>query len=252
MPTAAKSDPADDRPVAPTPPTDPFAWDPDPLVVVSRRGRIVMFPADLLREEPSDEQVKSWTTWKETRAEERDEKQLVFHPGVNFVACRTSAFHYLHHAANVVAGSTAPPPPDALRTVALATTGADLLAGPMSGNLDRDTGKVRPDRLRAAFERVLAFLQTHRAPRSPDLWNPPNGFDAPELMLLPLSEVLTGKTEQGQQAKNIVETTLQSFRRTNDAALIVGALHDYAIRSRPAANIMAECRRWAQRKQVRA
>src|SRR5574338_1579436 len=90
MASTAKIDPPTDS----TPTADPFAWDPDPMVLVSRRNRVVVVPTDILRGEMSPEQVKRWSTpiSEIGQVGSRQERQVAFVAGVNFLGAHTSVW----------------------------------------------------------------------------------------------------------------------------------------------------------------
>lgn len=228
-------------------PPDPFAWQPDPVVVVSRRNRVLAYPADLVKGDPTPEQVKRWTN-PEARAEHRNDKMLALIAGVNFIGCRTSSWAYLH----TQQGQQPQGPPQDSQQVLVwpqMSQHADI-SNPRSGNVDRETGRLRPDKVQAIVMRILDYIQ---ARVQPDLWTTPDGYDAPELMMMPLSQVLQQKGDAGQQAHEVAHKAIsgQYLRRMPIEVMTpLGALHDYAMRIRGGAGIVTVCRQWAQRKKV--
>lgn len=234
----------------PTPPADPFAWDPDPLVLVSRRHRSLTFPAALLRGEMSDDAVRRYLEPPKDPGAVgmREEKTLGLLAGVNFLGTRTTSWALLRtqpqHA------PTGGPDPNTMITVWPYCTGHDVVSAKGGPNWDREAGKVRPDGIRATLLRVLAFCRQYRPADAVDLWTTADGFDAPELSLLRLSEVFRQHTPAGRDAHVSVTAAIPHLRRTDEVLPQLGALHDYAVRDRAGSGIMQACRQWAQRKRV--
>lgn len=226
--------------------SDPFEWDRDPVVLVSRRNRVLVFPGALLSRDPTADEVKRWTTpideaHPEARTEPLDLKMLSLQAGVNFLGAYTSSWAY-----RTTDGRAAPqgaPQPHLMTLLWPYTNGRESVVGPLSGNIDRDVQRVRPDRVRAVLRRVIDYCQAHRAPTDVDLWTTPDGYDAPELQLMPLSEVFSQKGE-GAQAHVTAFNSIRHLRATRDTIATLGGLHDYAVRSRSGQAIMTECRRW--------
>lgn len=224
---------------------DLFAWDPDPVVVVSRRPRVLYFPPDLLLRDATDKDVALWTSdrWSATQ-----NKQLALGAGVTFLGCYTSSWAY--HSTAPGHAPKGPPPPDKCILVQPYTLASATMSQRGSGNVDPETGRLIPSRVNAALRRVMAFQEQHA---SPYLFTAPDGYDAPELMLLPLSEVFTQKTERGQQAHTTILTTIPHLRANRHETMTpLGALHDYAIKFRTTAGrpIVDACRVWAARKKI--
>lgn len=234
---------ADDTPEAPR--ADLFAWDPDPVVVVSRRPRVLYFPPDLLSREPTEADVALWTSdrWSSTQ-----NKMLAIGAGVTFLGCYTSSWAYL--STTMGHAPKGPPPPDKCILVQPYTFASSVLTSRTSGNVDPETGRLIPARVNAALRRVIDYHQQHE---NPHLFRATDGYDAPELMLLPLSEVFSQRTERGQQAHTTVLTTIPHLRAVrHDVMTPLGALHDYALKHKTRAGepIVAACRAWAARKKI--
>lgn len=229
---------------------DPFAWDPDPVVLVSRRNRVLTFPAALLRGEMSDDAVKRYMDpMRDIGAVgTREEKMLALVAGVNFLGTRTTSWGLLKTQPNHA--PTGAPDPNAMITVWPFCSGHDLVTTKGGPNWDREVGKVLPSGIRAALMRVLDFCRKHRPADASDLWATADGFDAPELSLLKLSEVFRQNTPAGRDAHVSVVNAIPHLRRTPEVLAPLGALHDYAVRDRAGAGIMMACRQWAQRKKV--
>lgn len=228
-------------------PADPFAWDPDPLVLVSRRNRALYFPGALLRGEATPEQVKAWTN-PEALSTSRDEKHLALFAGVNFLGAFTSSWLYRQHD-----GRSAPqgaPPLDMRVLLFPDTNGRDVLMRPSTGIVDRDTNRLRPDKIRETIGRVLDYHRKHLSHGDDNLWAADDGFEAPELVLMSLSQVFSQAGPAAADAHTTAVQSIRFLRRTRESAAIIGALHDYAIRSRSGAAIVAECRQWWARKKL--
>lgn len=224
---------------------DLFAWDPDPVVVVSRRPRVLYFPTDLLLREPTEADVAKWTadTWPATL-----NKPIAVGAGVTFLGTYTSSWAYL--SATPGNAPKGPPHPEKMRLVQPYTLASSVMSQRGSGNVDPETGRLIPSRVNAALRRVMDFQEKHV---SPHLFTAPDGFDAPEIMLLPLSEVFTQRTERGQQAHTTVLTTIQHLRAVRHEVMTpLGALHDYAMKFKTRAGepIVNACRAWAARKKI--
>jgi hypothetical protein len=223
---------------------DPFAWDPDPLVLVSRRGRALYFPGALLRAPATDAQVKTWTA-TEARTGERDEKHVALLAGVNFLGALTSTW-----ALRAVVGHNVPtgaPAPDKCALLWPYTSGHDRVTGVASGNVDRETGRLRPDRVQAAILRVLEYHRAHADTEG--LWSPQDAFDAPELAIMRLSELFRQASPEASAAHSATIAAIKFARRTPDVTATLGGLHDYAVRAHASA-IFGECRQWWARKKL--
>lgn len=230
---------------APEAMVDPFAWEPDPVVLVSRRPRSIVFPADLLRGEPTAEQVKRWNTPPTDigQAAHRTDAMMAILPGVNFLGTFTSSWLLRTHDGRMA--PQGPPPPDKCAVFYPSSpNGRDLIDGQRSGNRDRETGRLRPDKVRAIVDRVLKYCREHRAPTDLDLWSTMDGFDAPELQALRLSELFRQNSQEAAHAHASVTAAIPHLRRTQEHAAVLGALHDYALRDRAGSAILAACRRW--------
>lgn len=251
MPLSRNADPVD--PDTTEPPFDPWAWDPDPVVVVSRRPRVLYFPPDLLLREPTEADVKRWTSangsgggdiaWSSTL-----NKQLALGAGVTFLGAYTSSWAY--HTTAPGHAPKGPPPPDKMLLVQPYTFASATMSAPGSGNVDPETRRLLPHRVHAALRRVLDYHEKHA---SPHLFRALDGHDAPEVMVLPLSEVFSQRTERGQQAHTTVLVTIPHLRANRHEVMTpLGALHDYAIKFKTRAGdpIVTACRQWAARKKI--
>jgi hypothetical protein len=237
-------------PPADAPPPDPFAWEPDPMVVVSRRNRSIMFPTALLRGPMSVDDIKRYLEPPRdvNAVGNRDEKMLSLHAGVNFIGCRTST--WLLRSADGRGAPVGPPPDDKCALLWPYTNGHNIVSDSRSGNVDRETGRLRPDRVREAVLRVVEFSRAHRHPTDDDLWTAADGFDAPELQLLRISDIFRQRGQEAAHAHASVLAAIPYLRRTPDVIAVLGALHDYAVRDRAGAGIVAACRTWWAKKKL--
>lgn len=231
------------------PPPDPFAWESDPTVLVSRRSRILMFPQALVERTPSAAEVAAWYAPDAGAHRTRSEQMLSIHAGVTFLGAYTTSWDYLHTTPGHA--PTGAPRPDKCLLVRPMTKVE--LTDPRSGNVDPETRRLIPAKVRAILHRIVGYLKDQKLSGAHDLFTAPDGFDAPELMLLPLSEVIEQRTERGQQAHAMVINTIPHLRRDpQHVATPLGALHDYALRARHnrGAAIVAACRTWAARRKI--
>jgi len=242
MPQAEKTPPPTDTTHA-----DPFAWDPDPLVLVSRRPRILYFPRVLAQREATDRDYQQWREPGST-ALHRQEEQMAVGAGVTFLGCYTTSWADLETARG---HATAVPNSVKMILVEPFTRAHDLIA---RNNRDPSSGRLIPTGVQAVYHRILRHHQREAQDGRCGALNPwatQDGFDAPELQMLRLSEVFSQRTEAGQHAHATVTTTIKYLRRNpHESVTPLGALHDYAIRSRAGAAVLEECRRWAVAKKI--
>lgn len=224
---------------------DHRAWDPDPVVVVSRRNRILHYPGALLRGDVSAEQRARWFAMPDEFAaaspallRNQDPRDLELNYGVTFLGTFTSCWKY-RAADDRNIPRSAPPEGDRVLVEPASRHGRPLMT--TAAFRDPDTGDRIPALVAAAWARVLAHLRDERG-EAHRLFVPGEAYDAPEIAVLPLSEVLRQTTEAGRLA---YPTVLDAAERCKDLAHL-GALHDYAVRERSAAAITAACRRRAQ------
>lgn len=234
---------------------DPFAWDPDPVVLVSKRPRRLYFPRLLIDRDPTTDEIKAWTTPPDplpngaTRPgphlpSVRQDQWIVAQTGVTFLGTFSTSWADL-----LTVPGHAPALPNMQRAIlAQPVTQAQAAIIGNPANKDHATGRMRPDKVRTIFERVFRYLREHRHPSTPDLWTSVDGYDAPEMMLLPLSELFTQSTAAGQHAHAMVFKSIPHLRRVvHETVAPLGVLHDYAIRSRSggASAILGQCRAMA-------
>ena len=232
-----------------TPPKDPWAWNDNPTVVVSRRTRIIQFPGALLRG-PVDEATQSaWlrdpgdprNEYDAGLARNQDRRDLVLSMGVTFLGEFTSSWLYRTHETRDMPRQA--PPPD--RCTLLEPFGRNAFQALQGAAVkDPETARRRPDKVREAWHRVLGFLRRddNEARR---LFVAEDGFDAPDVMVLPLREALTASTDLGRHANAALLDALNPRAHIKDFAHL-GGLHDYAVRERQASNVRDACRVRAQ------
>lgn len=250
MPTLARMPLVEKNPTpTDTAPADPFAWDPDPLVLVSRRARILYFPKVLATRDATEKERAQWRG-EESSSVRRQEEQISVNAGVTFLGCYTTSWADLDTAQGNARGV---PDPSKMILVEPFTRARDLITGDRS-NRDQATGRLLPARVQAIYRRIFEY---HRAEaeagrtgaRNP--WETENGFDGPEMQLIRLSDVFAQRTEAGQQAHATITATIPHLRRNpHESVTPVGALHDYAIRHRGGRSILDACRTWAVRKKI--
>lgn len=212
---------------------DPFAWDPDPTVLVARKSYRLYFPRPLVERALTEAEAASM----------KPDQWVAVQAGVTFLGTLSTSWADLTtipgHASTV---------PDMRRAVLAqpATQAQQTITSPAARNKDAATGRLRPDKVRAIFDRVFSYLKDHRHPTATDLWTSVDGFDAPELVILPLSELFKQNTDRGQQAHAAVFTAIPHLRRVpHETVTPLGVLHDYAIRasrSGGATAILGACR----------
>ena len=243
MPLVEKNPPAEA-------PADPFAWDPDPVVLVSRRPRILYFPHVLLEREATADELKRWSADDEqnTPTRRRDE-QFGIQAGVTFLGTYTTSWADME--TRFGQASSGPAHGARMLLVEPFVRGRESIVNNRE-NRDASTGRLIPARVNAIYMRILRYHREQKpASGALDMWTPGDGFDAPELQLVRLSEVFSQKTEAGQQANATIMATIKHLRRDpHEVVTPLGALHDYAIRHRQGMNIVEECRKWAVAKKV--
>ena len=217
---------------------DPWAWQPaeQVMVLVSKRTRNVQFPRALLDKDAAPEQMAKWLAPAST-AGERNEATLNILAGVTFLAAWTSAWAYRE------AGG-----PNAVPKGAPRETDMVLVTPPATATLsgrdwkDRESGRPNPVVQHAAWRRIVAYLKARgealREAGDFDMWTADDGAEGPEVMLLPLGDMLTRRNDAGRQAE---AATLAAIPWCRESAHL-GALHDYAARSAGSWNIATACR----------
>ena len=230
----ANKTPPQDESDAP-PPAPAFTWTRDPLVLVSRRIRDLAFPGTLLLREPAAEDLKRWRDPNNRNSNVAEHKVRVL-AGVTFLGAYTTAWS-LRAVDGPGRAPRSAPPSDALSLVQPESrTAGGILSGGQF--VDRESRKVDPAKVHAAWLRVFRWMETEDARTDGGeadalrlrLFARDDGHEGPELALVRLSEVLRQSTEAGRAA---YASVVNSFRWHKDGRHL-GALHDYAVRE-PAA-----------------
>jgi hypothetical protein len=244
MPLAAeKTDPTNDH-------VDPFAWDPDPQVLVARRGRILYFPSVLAQRALKDAEVAALRK-RQADAALMVDPQFAVRPGVNFLGTWCTSWADLRTTPGHA--SKGPNPSAPLGLLEPYCKARHLIDVP--ANKDPATGRLLPTKAREAFHRILDHHRTEHkdgVAGALDPWTARNGFDGPDLAVLRLSEIFSQRTEAGQQAHAAILSAIPHLRRTTLDMEHIGALHDYAVRHPGGRAILEACRIWAQRKKLSA
>jgi hypothetical protein len=104
---------------------------------------------------------------------------------------------------------------------------------------------VDPAKVSAAWRRVLDYLRAEETRIIEESGNPSlglftavSGFDAPEIVVARLSEVLGQKTDAGQAGHQHLSNAIAWAKNGRH----LGALHDYAVRTPGAWSIVESCR----------
>jgi hypothetical protein len=216
-----------DKPAAPADARDPFAWDPDPTVLVSKRSRRFMVPKSLFERAATDRDRKMWHLEASDGHRRPDEAWLTIHAGVTFLGTLSTSWRDLQAAGP---GQCSAMPDMSRAVLAQPVSQAQQTIVNTYANKDPATGRLLPPAVFAIFARVVEYL---RDEQQPGLWRTDDAFDAPEMMLLPLSEVFSQRTNAGQQANAMVTAAIPVLRRSlHETITPLGVLHDYAIRHR--------------------
>lgn len=226
-------------------PPDPFAWTPDPVVAVCRRERVLYVPGVLLRRDPSDAEKRRWRD-PAGRPENRAEVGLRLLIGATFLGAYATSWD-LRGVDGPHAAPSREPSEDRLRLLLPPSLRVEQF-DPGDRDRDRPGAPLRPDRAHAGVLRALAWVHEQDAEGlragtvvEPGLFSAGLSHDAPEVALLPLSEVLAQRTQAGVQSFALVLAAIPYVR---DAGHL-GALHDYAVRVPAARSIVDACRRRA-------
>lgn len=222
-----------------------FAWEADPVVLVSARTRNVAFPQQTILRDFSEEQVRKMAVLP---GRDLIEKTLTIFGGVTFLGNLTTTWSLM----TVTSPSHAPtdaPPPDVCRVVApMSSLSSDAFKHAVF--VDKaDPGKPIPALVAAGWRRVLTYLRTQEmvlseqdVPPSCLLFTRQDGAIAPELLVCRLSEVLSQNTAEGRAGYSYINRNIRHMKN----AAHLGALHDYAVRNYSAWSIVEDCRRRAQ------
>lgn len=229
-------------------------WDPNPLVVVSKRNRSLYFPKILLQRDITSEDEATWA--KELEAAEsgktgktplniRQEAPLYLAAGVNLIGCYSSVFSFkkLEQNQRPVDGKGRPVPPPADKLVLLypQTPAWRIFEGP--GFVSSATQQIDASKVHAAFVRVFKYLkkrdeESAAAEGYVGLFQTPPGFSSAEILQMPLADVFSQKGQDGQAAYGYALSGVKIAKNLGQ----LGALHDYAFRHASGWNIVEACR----------
>lgn len=216
---------------------DPFAWDSDPVVLVSKRPRQFHVPRVIFEREPTAAERAAWKG-RESSSTVRADQWVAILPGIQFLGTLSTSWNDI----KALQPGQVSQVPDMSKAV-LVNPASQMQATIRMSSAVREpsTGRIKPAEIRKIFERVLEHVREE----CQGLWVAGDAFDSPELMMLPLSEVFRQATTAGQQACSMVLAAIPKLRRSiNETVTPLGVLHDYAIRSRAggAAAIVAACK----------
>lgn len=212
-------------------------WDPNPMVAVSRRTRNFLFPASVLLREPTEADLVKWYAPKKVAPDKApevtniDEQTLTLQAGITFLGCMTTAWalkdvRSASEAPQDGRGRPVAPPYDKCLLVYPENTTRSTFELPQFR--DRATRGILGTEVNKAWMRVLAFLKGRDDELTKKgqlgLWTAVGGYDAPEVMILPLRDILEHKSDLGQQAYGMTLAAIPWHRN----ATHLGALHDYA------------------------
>ncbi len=240
MSQTSKSDPAAQHGDPPAP--FRLAWDPDPLVVCSRRTRNLSVPSVLLIRDATQKELAEWAN--PTGMSLPSRVTITLNAGATFLGAAVSMWHFraLQSANQVPKG----PPPDGALAVLWMKSSEDNMIKTAPRFKGGDTQDLDPAKVCAAWCRVMehmhnderrALEQNGHAPVT--LFTPQNGFDAPEVVVCRVSSLFTMQSVEGQHAQPHVMSSIKYMKDGRH----LGALHDYAIRH-PGGNVIAmECQK---------
>ena len=215
---------------------DPWEWQSNPTVLVSKRGRRVQFPRALLSSEATAEQMAKWLA-PESTSIERNEATLTILAGVTFLAAWTSSF-----ALRSISGAGQAPQGPLATALMILVSPPSAQVVDAKGFKDRETGRPHPGNQHAAWLRVIAYLRARGKLLAEagdfDMWTTDDGAEGPELQTLPLQDLLLRKTEAGRVAEAATLAAIPWCRAGDH----LGALHDYAIRHSASSAIATSCR----------
>lgn len=219
-------------------------WDPDPVVLCSRRSRIIPFPTVLLLREPTEADKQAIMAPLEL-GKVRDESQMSVVAGVNFLGTLTTAWDPLmFRAPSSQAAPRSAPSVD--HCVLVAPYSRNVNLDKRAGFADRDTGRIKAEAVHAAWMRVLDYLRSCEEAQikgpagqaNVPLFTPEQGFEAPEFVVCKLSEVLTQRSEAGTHAYQHAQGAIAHAKDGSH----LGALHDYAVRTTTGWTLAVACR----------
>lgn len=219
-------------------------WDADPVVLCSRRSRIIPFPTLLLLRQPTEAEARAIAAPPEL-GKVYDTGHMTVDAGANFLGAMTTAWDpQAFRAASSQAVPRGAPSVD--HCILVAPHSRSINIERRAGFVDRDTGLVIPSAVHAAWMRVLDWLRAQEAAQiagpagqaNVPLFTAEQGYDAPEFVVCKLSEMLSQRTEAGQHAYQHAHGAIPHAK---DGAHL-GALHDYAARTTTGWTLAVACR----------
>ena len=229
-------------------PPDPFRleWDPNPWVVCSRRSRSITVPASLLMRDPSEKERAEWAAPSGMALAAT--VTVTVNAGATFLGAGVTQWLF----SNITSHTQVPKgaPPEGALSVLWPKSSEDNTIKTAPRFKGRDSQVVDPEKVCAAWRRVLDFLranearvldQSGHAPMT--LFTPVGGFDAPELVVCRVADLFSMRSEAGQHAQPHVMTSIEWAKDGRH----LGALHDYAIRHPGGHVIATACQQRLQR-----
>lgn len=216
-------------------------WDRDPYAIASRRARNIAFPAVLLLRPATETELAKW---RDATGMERGDATMRIEAGVTFLGALTTQWALQSVDDRAKAPKQAPPVeactllwPSGTADNTIKTAAAFRCAGAPE--------TIDPAKVSAAWRRVLDYLRAEEARIIEESGNPSlalftavSGFDAPEMVVCRLSEVLGQKTDAGQAGHQHLSNAIAWAKNGRH----LGALHDYAVRTPGAWSIVESCR----------
>ena len=229
-------------------PTLSPAWDRDPVVVASRRPRVMYFPGKVLLGDPTPADLKRWSGGDSTGMD-RGDVAVRIEAGITFLGAFTTQWA-LRGVASMAQAPKSAPGHD-LCSVLWPTGGADNTIRNAQAFKVPDTKEMNPAAVNAAWLRVFRYLRDQEkrvlaesGEPSLALFTTLDGFDAPEIVITKLSDILGQKTQEGQWAHPHLSNAIAYAKNGRH----LGALHDYAVRTPGAWSIVESCRAQAVRR----
>lgn len=205
-------------------------WDPNPVVVISKRPCSFRFPNSVLLRAPTEDELTRWSSKDEdNRASSRDEKTVHLHAGVTFLGTYSTSWALKNINSHKESPAGAPHFDRCVlltpRTDSTTTTSHHSFRDPASR-------KILGTKVHEAWMRVMAYLKEQdrrllEAGIGGGVWNSPGGLDTPDVFLIRLGEAFKLGTELGQAAHGAITAAIPWVK---DPATL-GAFHDYACRN---------------------
>lgn len=221
----------------------PAEWDRDPYVIASRRARNIAFPAVLLLRPATETELTKWRSVDSTGMD-RSDASMRIEAGITFLGALTTQWA-LQSVDNQAKAPKNPPPLDVCSLLWPSGTADNTIKNAAAFRCAGALEAVDPAKVTAAWLRVLSYLREQETrvcdesgTPSLALFTPVSGFDAPEMVVARLSEVLRQKTEEGQAGHQHLSNAIAWAKNGRH----LGALHDYAVRTPGAWSIVESCR----------